>query len=220
MVIIALVACVPEMEDNSLEAVQVSDVYDEANVEASGPLAAAAGAGEGDWSLTVGEQAWSYHSPSHVDFAELDGVDVSASAAFSYTGSPSFTLTDGEGLRFVTTSDDDGARYFGRSLWKLGDVIGRGVIDEHNGEQQEVRFTDVSVAADDGEVRVLPGEPTSLTIDGARWRLTVIAAYEPENPKHSKCGAPDMLSVELVRTDVEPGEPLVRPAGRFAPLGS
>lgn len=220
MVILYFLACVPQVDDNSLEAVQVSEVYDETPVEASGPLTATPGAGEGDWSLAVGDQVWSYHSPSRVDFAELDGVEVAASAAWSWTGSPSLSIDDAAGVRFLTTSEDDGTATFGRTVWKLGDVIGRGVIDEHNGEQQEVRFTDVAVAADDGEVRLLPGEPTSVTIDGARWRLTVIAAYEPENPKNAKCGAPDMLSVELVRTEREPGEPLVRPSGRYAPLGT
>lgn len=212
-----MLACA--MEDNSLEAAELSTADGSETLEVSGTLSVSAGEEEGDWVLSVGEAGWSYHSPSHADLLALDEAEVSATVQVGYSGTPGFLLEDDTGPRFVQ-SHDGGTSAFGRTVWTLGEVIGRGEIDTRiAGETQEVKFTDVVVETDDGEARILPGEPTRLTIDGQAWRVTVGAAYEAVNPRHAKCGASDMLAIELLRTEADPGGPLKRPEGKLAPVG-
>ena len=213
MVIHLFLGCVPAMDDNSLEAIQLDAVSEDTSPGVSGILEVAAGDAAGDWSLAVDTTQLTYHSPSGVDFSALDGQTVTLTT-WDDVDTPAMVITDDEGPLFV--EGGDGTNAFGRAVWTWGDVIGVGTV----GGEQDARFTDVVVDADGGEVRVLPGVPTTITLDGAPWRFTVIAAYEAINTGNSKCGAPDMLAVELIRTDADPGQPLVRPAALRPPIGT
>ena len=222
--VILLTACVPHMDDNSLEAVELSGVVDENETDVTGVLTATPGDEEGDWALAIDDVTWTYHSPSRADLSSLDGETLTVALQYSYSTAAGLTISDAEGPRFVETSSDDGTLAFGHAVWKRGEVIGEGVIvqlvDGVEEEEQKVQFTDVIVATDDGEQRMRPGEPATVPIDGSAWRFTVLSAYLAVNRPHLKCGAPDMLSVELLLTETEPGPPLFRTIGRYAPVGS
>lgn len=230
LIAFALVACTPHMEDNSLESSTLSgDTGDgESGVEVTGVLTATAGTEEGDWTLTIEQTTLSYHSPSHADLGSLSGETVTVATQPNYTSPPGLTISDASGPRFVEdpgtgwdgNPGEDGSTAFGHAVWARGDVIGKGAVLNHYDEEQDVRFTNVLVTDDAGEQTLLPGEPTALTIDGNPWRFTVIAAYLAVNAPNLKCGSPDLLVVELLRTDADPGPALKRPTSLKSPVGS
>ncbi len=225
--LLPLIACSsgPQMDDNSLEAVDLAGdiVVDEQDVDVAGLLDVSAGADEGDWTLAIDDATWTYHSPSHVDFSSMSGDSVTVATQFNYSVSGGLVISDDTGPRFTSssTASEDGSTAFGHAVWSRGDVIGHGVVQKRiDNEEQKVQFTDVVVTTDDGDITMLPGEPATVNIDGESWRFTVLAAYLAVNPEKSKCGAPDILSVEAVRTEEEAGPALQRPGGLFAPVGS
>ncbi len=224
---LVLMGCA-SMEDNSLEAptVWAEGGEGEGGRERTGRLSATGGE-NGDWQLTVGDVTWQYHSPSRVDFSELDGDEVTVWSSDAFRAGASLVITDAAGPVFVQTTSpgEDGSAHFGRPVWVQGDPLGRGTIEDgfETGsafELQDVKFTDVVVTSDSGDVHVLPGEPTSLPIEGDTWRFAVLSAYVAVNPGNSKCGAPDVLAVELIRTEGDPGPALQRAEGTFPYVGS
>ncbi len=215
-----LSACAAELEDNSLEAAELTGGDPDAQ-DYTGALSVAAGAEAGDWELSVGDHSFSLHSPSRADLSVFTG-DVTLSVGEAWDLAPSLVLTDAAGVAFVSShsADEDGSAAFGRSVWTFGEVLGRGVIVNAYDEPNDVTFREVEVTDDNGAQIVLPGEPAEIVLDGVRYRLTVIAAYQPESERNAKCGPPDMLSVEVVRTESPDLAPLVRPSSRRAPMGS
>lgn len=212
------------MDDNSLEAISLSssDVGDEDDAELAGTLTVTAGADEGDWTLGIEDATLEYHSPSRVDLGTLNGETVTLSVQQNYSVARGLVIADAAGPRFIeaSTPSEDGTTAFGRAIWTQGDVIGTGTVTNQYDEPQKVKFTDVVVTTDEGESRLIPGEPTSVLVDGASWRFTVVSAYLAVNAPHMKCGAPDMLAVEMIRTEEDAGPVLVRPVGLLAPVGS
>lgn len=212
-----LFACTPTLEDNSLEAASVEgDGVSEGTAILEGTLAVA-DLGGGDWSVTVGETALTIHSSSRADLSGLNGVEGSVTVERGLNLN-TVQIADAEGVRFVSTLRDDGSTWFGAPTWRRGAVIGRGDILNEYDEPNAVRFTETVVAGDDGEVVLLPGEPTSVRIGGKAFRVTVLASYEAVNEARSKCGMSDMLAIELVRTDADAGDPLVREKGFVPPM--
>lgn len=216
-----LPACTPEMEDNSLESVQLTGIDEEGTTELTGQLAATAGADAGDWELSVGETSFNYHSPSHADLSAFAGTEVELLVEIGYTVPPTVVLSDADGVAFVSSSEAsfDGSSVFGRAVWTAGEVIGQGVIMNEYDEPNDVRFVEVLVTDDDGEQVVLPGEPTRITLDGVSYRFTVTTAYEAVDEAGAKCGPPDILAVEVIRTEQDPGDFLTRPDIYRAPMG-
>lgn len=216
--VLACGSLAPAMEDNSLESASVQgDGADEGTATLEGALAVA-DAGGGDWTVTVDGTALTVHSPSRADLSSLDGVEGTVTVARDLDLS-SVAISDADGVRFVSTVADDGSTWFGAPRWKRGEVLGRGDIVNEYDEPNAVRFTDVVVSGDDGDVVLLPGEPASIAIGGATYRVTVVAAYEAINETGAKCGMSDMLAIELVRTDEDAGDPLVREKGFLPPMG-
>ena len=196
------------MDDNSFEAVDLAgDIgVDEQDNAVAGLLDVSAGEDEGDWTLAIEDATWT--SPSHADLYALAGESVTVATQINYTLSGGLVISDESGARFVasSTTSEEGSTAFGHAVWRQGEVIGHGVVQKRiDNEEQDVQFTDVLVTTDDGEISMLPGEPATVTIDGESWRFTVLAAYLALNPEHSRCGAPDVVSVEAVRTEEEPG---------------
>lgn len=230
---LTLVACTPRMDDNSLEAATLTggDGDGETGLEVTGVVTVTAGTAEGDWTIAVDTATLTYHSPSHADLGSLSGETLTVATQPDYSATAGLLLSDDGGPRFVETSGtswdggagEDGRTAFGHAVWTRGDVIGKGtvvqLVDGVDEEEQEVTFTDVVVTDDTGSQRLTPGVPTALTIDGAPWRFTVLAAYLAVNAPNAKCGAPDILAVEALRTDVDPGPALVRPAALYSPVG-
>ena len=219
----ALPACetLKAMDDNSLEAAEVEGL-DGQPLDVEGTLSVSAGDEEGDWALAVASSSITYHSPSRVDLSPLSGAEVSLSVREGYSLPPLIVIQDAAGVAFVSSASSGygGADLFGHAVWAMGDVIGSGEIPtEYEGETQQVHFVDVIVTDDEGEQVVEPGQPTQVLLDGVAYRLTVTTAYEADNPRDSKCGAPDILAVELIRSDEEPGAALQRAAGRRGPVG-
>lgn len=221
--LVLVAACLPTVEDTSLEAFSAAPADSAAPAwEASGAFAATAGAEAGDWVVTVGAASWDYHSPSHVDFSALVGEDVEIVVSEEYDVLPTIRIDDAVGVRYIASASvsEDGTSFFGHKVWAFGEILGKGTVVNEYDEPGSVRFAEVVVTADDGEHILLAGEPAALTIDGAAWRVTVIAAFQPENAAGMKCSAPDVLALELVRTDADPGEPLIRPLEARGPSGS
>lgn len=222
---LALIACdgLAPMEDNSLEFHSVSGL--EPGDAPSGALEVIAGAEDGDWTLTLGDTSFDYHSPSRADLSALAGRTLTASITDDWGGSSPFQLREGEQVVFAVETYDDGSGLFGETRWEFGEAVGEGdVINEYD-EPTAVKFHAVTIHADDGDVTALPGEPVSVLLDGATWRLTVVASYEIDEQDglfggNAKCGPSDLLSVELMLTDEDAGEPLVRPTGRVAAMQS
>lgn len=215
-----LSACVPEMEDNSLEAASVEG-FTEESLGFSGTLAVTAGEAEGDWILEIDGSTFTYHSPSRADLSTLDGLDVKLKLWDAYEVSPSLLITDDEGVAFYSTADArSGGSQFSRYTWEFGETIGKGELPEpYEGETLPVFFKEVIMHTDDGEIVLLPGEPTRVEHYGDSYRLTVTAAYEADNPVNAKCGAPDVLAIELLRAEEVPSETLTRSAAYEAPVG-
>lgn len=211
------------MDDNSLESHELSGLdWDDAP---AGALEVTAGAEEGDWSLTLGETSFEYHSPSHADLSILAGRTLTASVTDEWGGAPPFQLREGEQVVFSMDPFDDGTQLFGETRWEFGEKLGKGDIINEYDEPTAVIFRAVTVHADDGDVTVSPGEPVSVVLDGATWQLTVLASYEIDEQgglfgADAKCGPNDLLSVELMLTEEAPGEALRRPDGAIAAMAS
>lgn len=218
---VLLPACLGTMDDNSLETFEVQPDPAAVQHQVSGVAQATAGAAEGDWAFVIGEQSWAFHSSSRADFSILSGLDLTLSSAESFEAPAPFRIDDVDGVRFVAsaTAGEDGSTWFGHPVWAFGEVLAKGVVVNAYEEPQDVTFMDVTLTADDGAHTLLPGAPASLLIDGAAWRVTVIAAYEPENSPNAKCDSPAILAIELLRTDSDAGQPLVRPVDAVAPMG-
>ncbi len=215
-----LLACTPVIEDNSLEGAEFSGGSEVAETF-TGALAASAGAEEGDWSISVGDQSFELHSPSRADLSAFSG-EVSLTVGEAWDIAPSVLLEDASGVAYVAShsAEEDGSTAFGRSVWRFGEPIGHGVIVNEYDEENEVTFLEVEVTDDNGSQIVLPGEPAEITLDGVLYRFTVVAAYQPEQERRAKCGPPDMLSVEIVRAEQPDLTPLARPSSARAPMGS
>lgn len=221
LLLAALVACSETpLDDNSLEASAAAPV-DEASWEAEGAATFAAGDAEGDWALTVDGVGFELHSASRAPLAELDGrtLRVEVDEVWGNGGASARLLEAGEPV-FVA-SIGDGAEVFGRTVWSYGEAVGKGEVVNEADEPTDVVFHETLVHADDGDVVLLPGEPTRVTIDGAVYRATVVASYKIEPQRGAaKCGPGDMLSVELFRTDAAADEAaLERPADRRSAMG-
>lgn len=213
-----LIGCLGQIDDNSLEAHSLTTDDAQLVTEATGSLSATAGE-DGDWQLAIGDAHWSYHSPSNADLAEIAGQEVTVRVLGELD--EALEISDADGVRFIATASvgEDGGSYFGRAVWRFGEALGKGVVTNAYDEDIHVTFREVVLEADDGEVILLPGEPTTVTIDGKAWRATVIAAYEPDPEPHAGCGTPDMLAIELVRTEADPGPALTRRGRSAVPVG-
>lgn len=221
---LALIACTPQMEDNSLEAHEAV-VTDEGEFTAAA-LGVVAGTEEGDWTLGLDELEVDYHSPSHADLSLLAGKALTLEVRSTWGGPNNVALWEGEEIVFFAGMGD-GSSQFGETRWDWGAELGKGQVtradvDEESGwGELDVIFHDVVVKADDGDVVALPGEPVSVVLDGVHFRLTVVAAYKidrgPEWLSQAACGPSDVLLVELIRTEEDPGEPLFRPSAARAP---
>ncbi len=228
MLIFALFACTElpfvgdyEMEDNSLEATGVQGSTD--GLEAEGPASVAAEAAEGDWSIAVEGVEVVWHSASRADLSILDGRDLRLEVDENGGQVGDARLLE-DGAPVLVASVGDGAEVFGREVWTFGASIGGGVVVNEYDEATRVVFHEAVIHADDGDVVLLPGEPTPVVLDGATFRATVIAAYRIEptgGDEQAGCGPSDLLSVELLRTETTVEEaPLTRPAERLAPMSS
>lgn len=220
--LLSLGACTPHIEDNTLEPNELSGIED--GVALEGSLSVTAVDQEGDWSLALGEATLSYHSPSHADLSLLQGRTVRAEAMELWGGEMELNLWEGETLVFAASTFGDGSQLFGDLRWEYGEQIGKGEVfdpDDVDGPTETaVLFYEVVVHGDDGDQIALPGEPVSVAINGVQYRLTVIASYQIDRGLElfggSKCGPSDMLSVELIQSEEEPGESLVRPSNARA----
>lgn len=217
LLLLPLLACAPDMADNSLE---TPTVQASAEGAVTGAYKATAKATAGDWLLTVGAAAVDLHSPSRADLSAISG-DVTLTVGESWSAPAPLSIADGGGLAYVVSSDasEDGTSFFGRAVWAMGETLGAGEVLNEYDEAHGVDFKDVRVLADDGEWVLLPGEPAAITLDGQPWRVTVIAAYEAHEIAGAKCQPADILSIELIRTSADPGEPLSRPSTARAPSG-
>lgn len=208
-----LAAChLPEepSEDHSLEAFSISNA--DGLREAEGIAAVSADVSEGDWLLDVQGDSFRLHSASRADLSVLDGRELRVEIDDIFSSMDSARLLEGEIPVFVESIQGDGIEVFGRPVWGPGEEIGRGTI----GGDLAVIFREVVLDADDGEVILMPGEPTAVTIDGTLYRATVIASYAIDTSGGGslpECGPSDLLAIELFRVDEAVREtPLVRPS--------
>lgn len=210
---------VPEQLETLLAEIGYSEVQDSYQGDLS-----VTGADQ-DWSLTItpaeGEPfSWTVHSPGAVDLSALSGegrtLDLLSEEVFEER---SFVISDEHGPAYVAdigANADDVAEVLGITAPTYGGAMGTEEDDNF-----VTTYTSLVFATDDGEVELLPGDVTTVTLGGISWRITAIAAYTREIKEGAilpGCGfLVDMLSYEMLRVEtVEADESRVRPDGLSA----
>lgn len=202
-----LAACLSPMDDNSIGLGSIQDAPDvDDHIEVQGDLLVTAGDGEGDHLFEIGDTRFAYHSPGRLDLTGLSGPATVRLSLGADGGLVSLLVRDADGAPAFSVSnlaEETGDDAFGRDTWALGAAIGRGERRNAYDEPLRVEYREVEVETDGGPVRLLPGEPSTLTLDGVRFQVTVLAAYETIEPGGDKCDIPDVLAVELLRGEAD-----------------
>jgi hypothetical protein len=209
-----------------LEAVAVQTTMDELQTDLPGTLAVS-GSGR-DFKLEVGSGdslvAIDVHSPGLSNLAKLDGRDaiVRLAQAGIHT-ERSLSIVDNSGPLYVANVghgvDKDVEAWFGSGFARWGEASAR-----LSDETYEWEYTSAVFKTDEGEVSVFPASTATLKLNGATYRVAVIAAYKvtPHPDAALPCGGiSDLLSYELLRVEeAEEPEKLGRhPELQFAHLG-
>lgn len=217
--LVVLSACLPSMDDNSRESFSIQPDQDEDVATLSGVVEVSGDVADGDWVITVEDRSWGVHSAARNDLSILSGEALDLVSRIDAGPLPDLGVSGPDGPRFVASAayTEDGSTWFGRAVWAPGRDLGVGTVVNDWEEEEDVTFVEVEVAADDGDVVLLPGEPASVRIDGAAWRVTVDLAYRRASTLFAGCEAPDLLEIELLRTDEAAGPALVAPSWRTAP---
>ena len=218
----ALTACDKSSGDapEQLETLLVEIGYAEVEDSYAGTLAVS-GADQ-DWSLSitpaVGEAfSWTVHSPAEVDLSTLAGEDRTLTLLSEVVFEErSFVLSDASGPAYIADIGEnasDVASLLDTDPARFGEVL---ASDEDENFTSD--YTTLIFPSDDGEVELMPGDVTTLSINGVSWRVTAIAAYDREMKEGGSFpGCPfivDMLSYEMIRVEtVEADEARVRPEG-------
>jgi len=166
---------------------------------------------DGDYSLDVDDPVgdWStafvmdLHLPGQTELAALSGQTLTVEAVeMQWDEWPrSVVISDETGPLMVADAGYDSARVeeiFGEGFVSHGETVG--VTTD---ETWQWTYTSVVFQTDEGPVSLLPGEVTTIIIDGQPWRAAASAAYLREaQPDAMLPGCPivqDMLAYELMR---------------------
>ena len=178
---------------------------------------------ERDWTLALENDEGIFHvdlhSPTVADLSILDGRELT----IDYDGEPwsggAFVIEDERGVVYASTDDGN-----------LSELLGEGVIEEgvalgaRTDDRVTTIFLTLIVHSDEGDVELEPGDVAEVAVDGVRWRVGAIAAYDIEDHRDYDCGPSGVVSVEVLRLDdrtVElPSEPIARPSGMGEASGS
>lgn len=206
-----LAACATTEDVAQLERLDVS-LPDGARTAAG--EAAVTGA-DRDWTLALVQGSDTVeigvHSPTGADLTRLDGEQVE----LERTGDSdrSILVTDSDGLHYAAVVEEDGnalADHFGSPPVDFGPVV----AEWKRGREEWTAYSAV-VHTDDGALEMLAGEVRTVTLDGADWRIGIVAAYSAsEAPRGgAKCGGTweRELSYELLRVDTPEPEAFIDP---------
>ena len=166
---------------------------------------------DGDYSLDVDDPAgdWStafvmdLHLPGQTELSELSGqiLTVEAVEMQGEEWPRSVVISDEEGPVMVADAGYDSARIeeiFGEGFVSHGTTVGTA-----EDQTWQWSYTSVVFQTDEGPVYLLPGEVTTITIDGQQWRAAASAAYRRDaQPDAALPGCPtvqNMLAYELMR---------------------
>lgn len=205
-----------------LEALQVAPAVDNGNaIEASGALSITGK--DREYTLVVTPESGDaidieLHSPALSPIGALHDKDVQIELSPAEMGGRSVAIHDEAGPVYVATAgDQSGAaladKVLGAGFASWGDAVGT---------QTDGTFVwtynKAVLAGDDGPVEVLPGEVATVEVDGATWRVVVIASYtvgtNPDADQLPACSPEDMLAFEALRVEAAPEEaPVTRLAG-------
>jgi hypothetical protein len=218
---------VPEQLE-SIESLAQSDNNDlaiDSDVDTSGELAVTGQDRELGLILSGddGDLSIELHTPGSLDLSFLDGEMT------RLVLSPSGL----HGERNLALYDDQGVAYLaiGSYNWDLADeAFGAGFVDfgsvvaTDRGDGYDWTYNTVAFQTDDGAVEVGAGERTTILLDGERWEVVVVSAYQVEARPRAMlpCGGiSDMLSFEMVRVTEDADEGMIqRPDGsKMAHLG-
>ena len=125
-------------------------------------------------------------------------------------------MTQGEEVVFLAQVREAGfaTDIFGDDFVRYGDEETVGVIHHEYGDYT-ISSRSVVFRGDDGDVVASSGKPVDATIEGARWRIVVHAAFQvteyPDEMPGCGGGVSDTLSFEMVRVSEEPALTLVEP---------
>lgn len=166
---------------------------------------------DGDYSLDVDDPAgdWStafvmdLHLPGQTELSELSGqiLTVEAVEMQGEEWPRSVVISDEEGPVMVADAGYDSARIeeiFGEGFVSHGTTVGTA-----EDQTWQWSYTSVVFQTDEGPVYLLPGEVTTITIDGQQWRAAASAAYRRD--AQPDAALPDcrivysMLAYELMR---------------------
>lgn len=197
-----------ELQDAQLEAAQIdTEVYVQDGSDAweqAGRLSVTGA--EQDWALSLaGEtESWSFgvHSPATTVLSRFADTEVTLSLTTSWSGRPTgIAIADEADLAWAVWGADGNdalTARFGDDLVRYGEELEAGRADG-----MKYSWRAVSFQTDEGRVELAPGEVDDLRIDGALWRVTVIAAYQEEplpGTAVPDCGGGgDLISFEIER---------------------
>lgn len=203
-----------------LEAIQITAEMTTSELTIEGALSVTGK--DRDFSLGVAGSASTVglHTPGANDLSKLQGKTAKVTVRSSdIIGSRVALVTDDSGVLYASLGNDDGEdnTTFGKGFARLGETLAT-----EEGETFIVEQTTAVFTSDDGDVKVKPGESGALTINGARYRVAVIAAYRvsvnPDADAVPGCMTPDMLSYEILRVEEAPKpEKLTRLSGGASP---
>jgi hypothetical protein len=177
---------------------------------------------ERDFQLEIGSTKLTVHSPGMSRLNAIDGRDVTARLEpKGLHEERSASISDADGLLYVANVGHgfDADAVFGEGFATWGKTIG-----ENSDDLYEWDYTEAKFKTDKGDVSVKPGNTAILELDGALWRVAVIAAYRvtPHPDAALPCGGiSDLLSYEMLRIQ-EKEEPaqIARPStAKLAHLG-
>lgn len=154
------------------------------------------------------------HSPALSPLATLHDKTVEIELGPTEMGGRSLAISDEAGPAYVATAGD------GAGIDLAEKVLGEGFATwgAEVGTETDGTFVwtykKAVLAGDAGPVEVLPGEVTTLEVDGATWRVVVIASYtvdtNPDADELPACSPEDMLGFEALRVQAAAEEAPVR----------
>ena len=201
-----------------LESLEVAAAVDSGGVmNAAGTLAIAGN--DREYTLSVEAEgaapvSIAVHSPALTPLAALDGKAAQVELSAPAMGGRSLVVSDDAGALYVANAGDfAGIEVAEKALGADFATWGAEVGSETDGTFVW-SYKKAVLATDAGPVEVLPGVVTTIDVDGAKWRVVIIASYTVEaNPDADAlpaCSPEDMLAFEALRVEAAAAEQPVR----------
>jgi hypothetical protein len=201
-----------------LEALQVAPAVEEGGaIQASGTLAITGQDREYTLSVTPEGAATidiALHSPALSPLAALHDKAVEVELGPAEMGGRSLAIRDEAGPVYVATAGDGSGVELAEKALGAGFATWGAEVGTETDGTFVWSYKKAVLAGDGGPVEVLPGEVATVEVDGATWRVVVIASYtvgtNPDADALPACSPEDMLAFEALRVEAAAEEEPVR----------